>query len=67
MKLVEIQDEALHLSRDERIKLVSMLLQSLEENIEEQWAKLARQRFDEIASDKIKPVSWEDLKLRVTG
>lgn len=57
------------LSTDEKNNLMKFLIASLDEthdnDSEQQWANLAKQRLDEIESGKVKTVSWDTIKQQV--
>lgn len=61
-----IEDEALHLSEEERAKLAQKLLLSLdaptEAEVEEDWLIEARRRAHEIDEGLVKPISAEEVR-----
>ena len=54
------------LSAKERAFLAHCLISSLdtteEESIDDKWALLAKERYDEIKSGSVKTVSWDEIK-----
>jgi len=65
MNLQKIEDEALHLSKEERTHLIQKLVLSLESPSEEElksdWLSLARSRADEIDNGSVLPVSGTEV------
>ena len=65
MNLQKIEDEVLHLSKEERTHLIQKLVLSLESPSEEElksdWLSLARSRADEIDNGFVLPVSGEEV------
>ena len=65
MNLQKIEDEALHLSKEERTHLIQKLVLSLESPSEEElksdWLSLARSRADEIDNGFVLAVSGEEV------
>ncbi len=65
MNLQKIQDEALHLPKEERAQLVQRLVLSLEspskEELRSDWLLEARRRAEELDSGSVQPVSGEDV------
>jgi putative addiction module component (TIGR02574 family) len=59
-------DSAKTLSVNERALLAHTLISSLEtihdDGVDESWAKIAKDRFEEIKAGKVKGVSWEKIK-----
>ncbi len=66
MKLKQIEDEALHLSEDERAELAQKLLLSLdapsENEIAEGWLVEARRRARELDEGTVQPVPAEEVR-----
>ncbi len=66
MNLKQIEDEALHLSEEERAELAQKLLLSLEVptqgEIEEAWLVEARRRAKELDDGTVQPVSAEEVR-----
>lgn len=65
MNLQKIQDEALHLPKEERVQLVQRLVLSLEsptkEELRSDWLQEARRRAEELNSGSVQAVSGEDV------
>ena len=65
MSLQKIQDEALHLPKEERAQLVQRLVLSLEspskEELRSDWLLEARRRAEELDSGSVQAVSGEDV------
>ncbi|GHB17537.1 addiction module protein [Salinicola rhizosphaerae] len=65
MNLQKIEDEALHLSREERTRLVQRLVLSLEAPSEEElrsdWLVEARRRAEELDSGAVQAVPGEEV------
>ena len=65
MNLQQIEDEALHLPKDERVQLVRRLVLSLESPSEEElrsdWLLEAQRRAEELDSGSVQAVSGEDV------
>ena len=63
-----ILNEAMHLKPSERAVIAQQLINSIsvnEDELEQEWLNLAEQRFNEIKSKKVKPVSWKEIKERI--
>ena len=58
-----------HLSPGERALIAHCLISSLdsrqEKGVDQAWGELAKQRYDEIISGKVAPVSWDDIKKKI--
>ncbi len=58
-------------SSGERALIAHCLISSLDtrqdEGVDQAWGELAEQRYDEIISGKVTPVSWDDIKKEVKG
>ena len=65
MNLQKIEDEALHLSRDERAQLIKRLVLSLEspsdEELRADWLLEARRRAQELDSGSVQAVAGDDV------
>lgn len=65
MNLQKIEDEALHLSKEERAQLVQRLVLSLEspsqEELRSDWLYEARRRAEELDSGSVQAVPGEDV------
>lgn len=57
------------LSNDEKALMAHCLISELENKfdngVDEAWAQLAQQRFDELQSGQVKAVSWDKIKQSV--
>lgn len=66
MNLKQIEDEALHLSEEERAELAQKLLLSLDapttEEIEEDWLVEARRRARELDDGIVQPIPAEEVR-----
>jgi len=64
-----ILGEALSVSPEDRAMiahcLISSLEQSVEENADREWLRLAEKRLSELENNEVKPVSWNELKLKI--
>jgi putative addiction module component (TIGR02574 family) len=65
----QVIEDIKKLSADERALIAHCLISSLEtkqdENVEEAWSDLAKKRFAELPSGKVKPGSWDEIKAKV--
>ena len=65
MNLQKIEDEALHLPKDERVQLVRRLVLSLESPSEEElrsdWLLEAQRRAEELDSGSVQAVPGKDV------
>tara|TARA_R110000782_G_scaffold158072_4_gene250276 strand:+ start:36 stop:260 length:225 start_codon:yes stop_codon:yes gene_type:complete len=65
MNLQKIEDEALHLPKDERVQLVQRLVLSLESPSEEElrsdWLLEAQRRAEELDSGSVQVVPGKDV------
>jgi len=65
MNLQSIEDEALHLPKEERAQLIQRLVLSLESPSEEElrsdWLLEARRRAEELDNGSVQAVSGEDV------
>lgn len=67
--------QAIEITKDlnahDRALVAHCLISSLEidqdDGVDQAWADLAKKRFGELNSGKVKAVSWEDIKKRVRG
>lgn len=66
MNLKQIEDEALHLSEEERAELAQKLLLSLDaptmDEIEEDWLLEARRRARELDEGIVRPISADEVR-----
>ena len=66
MNLKQIEDEALHLSEEERAAFAQKLLLSLDaptmDEIEEDWLMEARRRARELDEGIVQPISAEEVR-----
>jgi putative addiction module component (TIGR02574 family) len=61
-------DEALSLPVEERLRIASSLLESLNmpnPAIDKKWAEVAKRRLGELRSGKVKPISGDEVFDRV--
>lgn len=65
MNLQQIEDEALHLPKDERVQLVRRLVLSLkspsEEELRSDWLLEAQRRAEELDSGSVQAVPGKDV------
>jgi putative addiction module component (TIGR02574 family) len=65
MNLQRIEDEALHLPKEERAQLIQRLVLSLESPSEQElrsdWLLEARRRADELDNGSVQPVPGDDV------
>jgi len=65
MDLHKIEDQALHLPREERLQLLQRLVLSLEQPSEEElradWLLEARRRADELDNGSVRTIPGEDV------
>jgi hypothetical protein len=47
--------------------LISSLEMSQDEGVDQAWADLAEKRYNDLISNKTKPVTWKEIKKQVTG
>ncbi len=63
--------EALSMSPNERARIAHCLISSLDEpaenNVDEEWIKLAEKRLAEMESGTVRPLTWEALKQKIRG
>ncbi len=45
--------------------LISSLETKLDEGVEQAWGELAEKRFSDLITEKVEPVSWNDLKKEI--
>ena len=71
MDINQIIESVKQMSAREKATIAHCLIASLEtrqdKGVDQAWAELARERFDELASGKVKPVSWEEIKKQATS
>ncbi len=64
-----ILNDVQELSQSEKNDLVNFLIASMDKshdkNSEQEWADLAKSRFDDIKSGKIETQNWEQIKQRI--
>ena len=69
MNLKQIEDEALHLSEDERAELAQKLILSpdlpTQEETGEDWLVEARRRAKELDEGIVQPISSEEVRKKV--
>lgn len=65
----KVLEDVQTLSTSEKNNLVKFLIASMDEthdnDSDQQWANLAKQRYQEIESGKVQTVSWEHIKQQV--
>ena len=65
MSFQKVEDEALHLSKEERTQLIQRLILSLEspskEELESDWLNLAHDRATELDQGGVKAVSGQEV------
>ena len=65
MNLQRIEDEALHLPKEQRTQLIQRLVMSLdlpsEEELRSDWLLEARRRADELDAGSVKAVSGDEV------
>ncbi|WP_321311645.1 addiction module protein [Halarcobacter sp.] len=69
-KIMErVIEDVQSLSTNEKNNLMKYLIASLDEthdnDSEQQWANLAKQRYEEIETGKVQTVSWDSIKQQV--
>lgn len=66
----DLLPELLQLSADERAKIASSLIQSLDEeddeDVEQQWAAEIKKRIEDIDSGKVELIPWSEVRARLT-
>lgn len=71
MDVQQIIKSAKTLNAKEKAMVAHSLIASLEtrqdEGVDQAWDELAHKRFTELATGEVVPVSWEDIKKKVTG
>lgn len=69
MTLKEIEEQALHLSENERAELAQKLLLSLDEpslqEVEEAWLQEAHRRAKELDEGLVEPIPAEEVRKKV--
>ncbi len=67
----KLLEEALKLPPEQRAGLAGSLIESLDEQIDEDaeagWAEEVARRLSEMASDKVQPVPWANARRRILG
>lgn len=70
-KMNQVMSELEILSASEKGLIAQYLIASLDdkedENSTQQWAKLAKNRYDSLESGEVKAVSWENIKQNILG
>jgi len=65
----QVLENAKQLNVNERALVADCLISSLEirqdEGVEQAWAELAEQRYQELVSGKVESISWGDIKKEV--
>jgi putative addiction module component (TIGR02574 family) len=65
----KVLEDVQTLSTNEKNNLMKFLIASIDEthdsDSDQQWANLAKKRYEEIESDKVQTVSWEHIKQQV--
>lgn len=65
----KVLEDVQTLSLNEKNHLMKFLIASMDEahdnDSEQQWANIAKQRYEEIESGKVQTVSWEHIKQQV--
>ncbi len=65
----KVLEDVRTLSTNEKNDLMKFLIASMDEihdnDSDQQWANLAKQRYQEIESGKVQTVSWEHIKQQV--
>lgn len=71
MSIKQVLESTKHLNSSERAMLAYCLISSLDtiqdEGVEEAWAKLAEQRFNQLETGEVTGVSWDELKKGIRG
>ncbi len=70
-KMKQVIDNIKNLTAQERALVAHCLISSLDnkqdEDVDEQWAKLAEKRFLELESGAVQGVTWNDIKKEIKG
>jgi len=70
-KMDQMMSELETLSASEKGLIAQYLIASLDdkedENSTQQWAKLAKNRYDSLEYGEVKAVSWENIKQNILG
>ena len=65
----QVLEDVKQLNPSERALVAHCLISSLETEIDEEvdlaWAELAEQRYNDILSGKVKPVTWDEIKKKI--
>ena len=68
-KVEFLLNEALTMSPTERAMIAHFLISSIDEptedDVDQEWLKLAQKRLSELENNKVTPVSWDELKKKV--
>jgi len=68
-KVEFLLNEALSMSLTERAMIAHCLISSIdepiEENVDQEWFKLAERRLSELLNNEVTPISWDELKQKV--
>lgn len=64
-----VMEDVQTLSINEKNNLLKFLIASMDEthdnNSEQQWADLAKERYEDIESGKVETVSWDNIKQQI--
>ena len=67
----QVLEDVKSLSAKERAFLARCLISSLDmtedENVDAAWAELAKKRYEELKNGVVTPLSWEEIKKKVTS
>jgi len=67
----QIIKSAKSLNTKEKVMVAHTLIASLEtrqdEGVDQAWDELSQKRFTELVTGEVDPVSWEEIKRKVTG
>ena len=65
-KMKEVLESIKSMSSSEKALLAHCILSSLdkvsEENVDDTWLSIAEERYAQLASGAVKPVSWDEIK-----
>ena len=71
MNIRQVIEETKNLNSNERALLAHCLISSLEtsqdEGVDHAWANLSEERYSELVSGAVEPVSWDSIKKEVRG
>lgn len=69
MDIKDVINSAKHLNSRDRAFLAHCLISSLEtdheSNVDQSWAELAKERFEELVSGKVSSQQWNEVKRKV--